>query len=80
MWEITYYSRKMRAHVPELLQALQSMGLHMGVISNTPSLFQVFDTLEPAIAALSPEITIVCVSSDRKDNRPAPNVVALLQQ
>ncbi len=35
---------------------------------------------ETAIAALRPEITIVCVSSDRKDNRPAPNIVALLQQ
>ena len=35
---------------------------------------------ECAIAALRPEITIVCVSSDRKDNRPAPNVVAMLQQ
>jgi hypothetical protein len=35
---------------------------------------------ETAIAALRPEITIVCVSSDRKDNRPAPNVVAMLQQ
>ena len=35
---------------------------------------------ETAIAALQPEITVVCVSSDRKDNRPAPSVVSLLQR
>lgn len=35
---------------------------------------------EAAIAALHPEITVVCVSSDRKDNRPSPSVVSLLQR
>lgn len=35
---------------------------------------------ESAIKALQPQITVVCVSSDRKDNRPAPNVVSLLQR
>ncbi len=35
---------------------------------------------EAAISALQPEITVVCVSSDRKDNRPAPDVVSLLQR
>ncbi len=35
---------------------------------------------EAAISALRPEITVVCVSSDRKDNRPASNVVSLLQR
>ncbi len=35
---------------------------------------------EAAISALHPEITVVCVSNDRKDNRPAPSIVSLLQR
>lgn len=46
MWEVTHYYRTMRPGVPELLKRLRKLNVKMSIISNTPSLYQVFDTLE----------------------------------
>ena len=46
MWEVTYYHRRLRPRVPEMLAELKKAGLKLGVISNTAALYQVFDSLE----------------------------------
>ncbi len=72
MWEITYYTRKMREGVPALLEGLRSLGLRMGIISNTPSLFQVFDTLEEYnIRQYFEDVTLSSIVGYRK---PHPNI------
>ena len=45
-WETTYFIRKLRPHVIPMLSNLKDAGLRLGIISNTASIFQVFDTLE----------------------------------
>ena len=45
MWEITHYHRTLRPHVKEMLEGLKGLGMKLGVISNTASLYQVFDVL-----------------------------------
>lgn len=72
MWEITYFDRKMRSRVPEMLEGLRSLGLRMGVISNTASLFQVFDTLEEYnIRSYFEDVTLSSIVGYRK---PHPNI------
>ena len=46
MWEVTYYHRELRPKVKETLEELKKRGYHLGVISNTASLYSVFDVLE----------------------------------
>lgn len=46
MWEITHYHRTLRPHVKEMLEGLKGLGMKLGVISNTASLYQVFDVLK----------------------------------
>jgi putative hydrolase of the HAD superfamily len=46
MWENTHYIRSMRPEVPAMLEELTQMGLKLSMISNTTSLYQVFDQLE----------------------------------
>lgn len=46
MWEYTHYIRAMRPGVPEMLEALRQMGVKTSIVSNTPSLYQVFEQLE----------------------------------
>lgn len=45
MWEVNFFNRKLRPNVKKTLEALRSLGLRLGVVSNTPSLFQVYDSL-----------------------------------
>lgn len=72
MWEITYFDRKMRSRVPEMLEGLRSLSLRMGVISNTASLFQVFDTLEEYnIRTYFEDVTLSSIVGYRK---PHPNI------
>ena len=46
MWEVTYFNRALRKHAKEMLRGLKELGLYVAAVSNTASLFQVFDTLE----------------------------------
>lgn len=47
MWETTFYDRKLREHGAEMLKALkEDLGMYIAVVSNTGSLFQVFETLK----------------------------------
>ncbi len=69
MWEITYYTRKMRPGVKEMLEGLREMGMRMGVISNTASMFQVFETLEEyGIRSYFEDVTLSSVVGYRKPN------------
>ncbi len=45
LYETTFYVREMRPEIPEVLAAIQKMGLKMGIISNTQSQRQVPDNL-----------------------------------
>ena len=79
MWEITYYHRSLRPRVPEMLEGLKGLGLKLGVISNTASLFQVFDLLEEyGIRDYFQDVTLSSVTGYRK---PHENIfkVALCQ-
>lgn len=66
-WEVTYYRRAMREGVPEMLAGLKEMGMKLGVISNTASLFQVFDVLEQyGIRDYFDDVTLSSVTGYRK--------------
>lgn len=72
MWEITHYHRTLRPHVKEMLEGLKSLGLKLGVISNTASLYQVFDILkEYGIRDYFQDVTLSSVTGYRK---PDPNI------
>lgn len=45
-WELSSYRRTLRPHSFEMLEGIKSLGLKLGIISDTPSLYQVFETLE----------------------------------
>ena len=67
MWEITYYHRKLRPGVLEMLEGLKSLGLKLGVISNTASLFQVYEILkEYGIRDYFQDVTLSSVTGYRK--------------
>lgn len=79
MWEVTYYDRKLRDHAAEMLKGLKELGLYVGVISNTASLFQVFDILKKyGVRQYFDDVTLSCVTGYRK---PHPNIfkIALAQ-
>ena len=46
MWEVTYFDRSLRKNADSMLKGLKELGLYVAAVSNTASLFQVFDTLE----------------------------------
>ncbi|WP_298030516.1 HAD family hydrolase [uncultured Dysosmobacter sp.] len=72
MWEITYYHRSLRPGVVEMLEGLKSLGLKLGVISNTASLYQVFWILkEYGIRDYFQDVTLSSVTGYRK---PDPNI------
>ena len=72
LWEVTYYHRELRPGVEEMLQALQSRGYHLGVISNTASLYSVFDVLEQyGIRDYFEDVTLSSVTGYRK---PHPSI------
>lgn len=72
MWEVTYYHRSLRPGVPEMLEGLKGMGMKLGVISNTASLYQVFWILkEYGIRDYFQDVTLSSVTGYRK---PDPNI------
>ena len=72
MWEITYYHRSLRPDVKEMLEGLRSLGMKLGVISNTASLYQVFRILEEyGIRNYFQDVTLSSVTGYRK---PDPNI------
>ena len=72
MWEVTHYHRALRPHVREMLEGLTGLGMKLGVISNTASLYQVFDILkEYGIRDYFQDVTLSSVTGYRKPN---PNI------
>ena len=72
MWEVTHYHRALRPHVQEMLEGLKDLGMKLGVISNTASLYQVFDILkEYGIRDYFQDVTLSSVTGYRKPN---PNI------
>lgn len=72
MWEVTYYHRSLRPRVAEMLEGLKGLGLKLGVISNTASLYQVFWILkEYGIRDYFQDVTLSSVTGYRK---PDPNI------
>ena len=79
MWEVTYYHRELRPGVKETLEALQQRGYRLGVISNTASLYSVFDVLERyGIRDYFSDVTLSSVTGYRKPN-PGIFKIALRQ-
>lgn len=67
MWEITHYHRTLRPHVKEMLEGLKGLGMKLGVISNTASLYQVFDVLKDyGIRDYFQDVTLSSVTGYRK--------------
>ena len=67
MWEITHYHRSLRPRVKEMLEGLKGLGMKLGVISNTASLYQVFDILEEyGIRDYFQDVTLSSVTGYRK--------------
>lgn len=70
MWEVTYFHRRLRPRVREMLGELKKMGLKLGVISNTAALYQVFDSLEEyGIRDFFQDVTLSSVTGFRKPCR-----------
>ena len=70
MWEVTYFHRRLRPRVREMLEELKKMGLKLGVISNTAALYQVFDSLEEyGIRDFFQDVTLSSVTGFRKPCR-----------
>lgn len=78
-WENSYFNRKLRPGVSEMLSGLRSLGLKLGIVSNTASLFQVFDQLgKYGIREYFSDVTL---SSQVGYRKPHPNIflISLLQ-
>ena len=72
LWEVTYYHRELRPGVKEALEELKNKGYHLGVISNTASLYSVFDVLEAyGIRDYFEDVTLSSVTGYRK---PHPGI------
>lgn len=79
MWEVTYYHRRLRPRVAEMLEGLRSLDIKLGVVSNTASLYQVFEILEQyGIRDYFRDVTLSSVTGYRK---PDENIfkIALCQ-
>lgn len=79
MWEVTNFDRKLRPHVKEMLEGLKELGLYVAAVSNTGSLFEVFDILkEYGIRQYFDDVTLSSLIGYRK---PHPNIfkVAIAQ-
>lgn len=69
-WEVVYYHRQLRADVKDTLQALRDRGYTLGVISNTASLFSVYNLLEQyEIRSFFDDVTLSSVTGYRKPHR-----------
>lgn len=67
MWEVTHYHRSLRPRVREMLEGLKGLGMKLGVISNTASLFQVYEILkEYGIRDYFQDVTLSSVTGYRK--------------
>lgn len=67
MWEVTYFNRRLRPGVVEMLDALQSRGYKLGIISNTAALYSVFHVLEEyGIRSYFEDVTLSSVTGYRK--------------
>lgn len=72
MWEVTHYHRSLRPRVADMLDGLKSLGLKLGIISNTAALYQVFDILEEyGIRDYFQDVTLSSVTGIRK---PSPDI------
>lgn len=70
MWEVTYFHRELRPGVRETLRSLRRRGYRLGVISNTASLYSVFDVLVSyGIRDYFSNITLSSVTGYRKPHR-----------
>ncbi|MGO5095860.1 HAD family hydrolase [Agathobaculum sp. LCP25S3_E8] len=79
IWEVTYYHRELRPGVKQMLETLRERGYKLGVISNTASLYSVFDVLEGyGIRDYFSDVTLSSVTGYRK---PHPSIfrIALRQ-
>ncbi|MEN6593885.1 MAG: HAD family hydrolase [Clostridiaceae bacterium] len=79
MWEVTYFDRSLRKNAAEMLKGLKELGLYVAAVSNTASLFQVFETLEQyGIRQYFDDVTLSSIVGYRK---PHPYIfqVALCQ-
>lgn len=71
-WEVVYYHRKLRTDVKDTLQVLRERGYTLGVISNTASLFSVYNLLEQyEIRSFFDDVTLSSITGYRK---PHPTI------
>ena len=67
MYEVSHYHRALRPRVKEMLDGLMGMGMKLGIISNTASLYQVFQILEDyGIRDYFRDVTLSSVTGYRK--------------
>ncbi len=72
MWEVTYFNRSLRKNAARMLKGLKELGMYVAAVSNTASLFQVFDTLEQyGVRQYFDDITLSSIVGYRK---PHPNI------
>ncbi len=80
MWELTYFDRSLRPGVAEMLRGLkEDLGLYVSAVSNTASVFQVFESLETyGIRQYFDDVTLSSIVGYRK---PHPGIfkIALSQ-
>lgn len=78
-WETVHYHRELRPHVKETLEALKRRGCRLGVISNTASLYSVFNVLEQyGIREYFSDVTLSSITGYRKPH-PAIFEISLRQ-
>ncbi|NLC31816.1 MAG: HAD-IA family hydrolase [Clostridiales bacterium] len=78
-WENLYFERSLRPGVADMLEGLSSLGLKLGIVSNTASLYHVFEQLDKyGIRKYFSDVTLSSVVGYRK---PHPNIfhIALRQ-
>lgn len=67
MYEVTHYHRVLRPRVKEMLEGLIDLGMKLGIISNTASLYQVFQILDDyGIRDYFKDVTLSSVTGYRK--------------
>ena len=72
IYETKFYLRELRPEIPEVLAAIQQMGLKIGCISNTQSLTQVPQTLENY--QISQYFSPIVLSSQYGRRKPDPAI------
>ncbi len=79
MWEVTFFDRSLRRNADRMLKGLKELGLYVAAVSNTASVFQVFETLEQyGVRQYFDDITLSSIVGYRK---PHPYIfkIALYQ-